>query len=76
MFRPGYYAIDSEVKTIKDLVKIADGLKEDAFLNRAQLFRETDDKNTKIIPVNLEKILNGSIPDIKLQKKRRPCHCI
>ena len=68
VFRPGYYAIDSEVKTIKDLVKIADGLKEDAFLNRAQLFRETDDKNTKIIPVNLEKILNGSIPDIKLQK--------
>ena len=74
VFRPGYYAIDSEVKTIKDLVKIADGLKEDAFLNRAQLFRETDDKNTKIIPVNLEKILNGSIPDIKLQKNDVSLH--
>lgn len=68
VFRPGYYAISSEVKTLRDLIKIAQGLKEDAFLNRAQLFRETDDKTIEIIPIDLKKLLAGAAPDIDLQK--------
>ena len=68
VFRPGYYAISSELKTLRDLIKIAQGVKEDAFLNRAQLFRETEDKTIEIIPVNLENLLNGTAPDITLKK--------
>ncbi len=67
VFRPGYYAINDGVRTVKDLITIANGLKEDAFLNRAQIFRETEDKQIKIIPVALGEILNGTAADIELQ---------
>lgn len=68
VFRPGYYAINDEVKTLRDLIKIANGLKEDAFLNRAQLFREMENKDIRVLPINLEKVVNGTAPDIKLRK--------
>lgn len=68
VFRPGYYAINGEVRTLKDLINIANGVKEDAFLNRALLYRETPDMNITVLPVDLGEILNGSAPDIQLQR--------
>lgn len=68
VFRPGYYAVNDEVKTLRDLIKVANGLSEDAFLSRAQLFRETEDKEIKVLPINLGKLINGTAPDVRLQK--------
>ncbi|MEK6547337.1 MAG: SLBB domain-containing protein, partial [Bacteroidota bacterium] len=37
VFRPGNYAIEAGLMTVKDLIKKSEGLREDAFLNRATL---------------------------------------
>ncbi|MES2590093.1 MAG: SLBB domain-containing protein [Bacteroidota bacterium] len=59
IFRPDDYAL-VEGMTLKDLIVKADGLKEDAFKNRALLIREMDDLTQEIKDVDLNKILNGS----------------
>lgn len=68
VFRPGYYAIGYDVNTIGDLIRRADGLTEDAFLNRAQLFREKDDLSSEVISVDLAGIMAGTSQDIELKK--------
>ncbi|WP_291126543.1 SLBB domain-containing protein, partial [Dysgonomonas sp. UBA7698] len=40
VFRPGYYEVGEQIKTIKNLIEKAGGIKENAFLNRAILTRE------------------------------------
>ncbi len=69
--RPGRYAINEKIKTVKDLIDIALGTKGDAFLNRAILNREKEDLTREIISVNLSALLQGQIPDIELRKNDR-----
>lgn len=71
IMRPGLYAISDEVKTIKDLIKKAEGLKEDAYLTRALLYREAPDLSIEVIPVDLRALMSGFIPDIALSKNDR-----
>ena len=40
VFRPGQYALDQNLQTVAQLIKKADGLREDAFKGRAILKRE------------------------------------
>lgn len=68
VFRPGYYALGSEVSTVGELIKRADGITEDAFLNRAQLFREKDDLSTELVSLDLGAILAGTAQDIELKR--------
>ena len=68
VFRPGYYALGSEVGTVKELIERANGLTEDAFKNRAQLFREKDDLSLEVVSVDLGAILAGTAADIELKK--------
>ena len=68
VFRSGNYAINDVIKTVKDLVMIAEGPREDAFLDRAILYREKDDLTREVISVDLGKLLNGEIEDIPLKK--------
>lgn len=65
---PGVYAIGIDVNTVKELVNIAGNPTEDAFLSRAQLFRENPDLSTKVIGIDLAGILKGTVPDIELKK--------
>ena len=65
---PGVYAIGIDVNTVKDLVNIAGNPTEDAFLSRAQLFRENPDRSTRVVGVDLAGILKGTVPDIELNK--------
>lgn len=65
---PGVFAIGIDVNTVKDLVNIAGNPTEDAFLSRAQLFRENPDRSTKVIGIDLAGILKGTVPDIELNK--------
>ncbi|WP_304237260.1 SLBB domain-containing protein, partial [Jiulongibacter sediminis] len=53
VFRPGSYALDEQLKTVGDLIKTAEGLKEDAFKTRVILRRENDNLDAEIITLNL-----------------------
>ena len=68
VYRPGFYAMGNDISTVRDLILKADGLLDDAFTNRAVLHRENPDKTLEVISVNTKGILNGTEPDILLQK--------
>ena len=64
----GQYELGGDVQTVRGLLKVADGLREDAFQNRAVMHREKDDLSLEMISVDIEGILGGSIADIPLKK--------
>ncbi len=68
VYRPGTFAISGDLKTIGQLIAKADGLTEDAYKQRALLYREGDDLQLEIIAVNLEDILSGKSPDVALKR--------
>ncbi|MCG9879317.1 MAG: SLBB domain-containing protein [Bacteroidia bacterium] len=67
VFRPGTYSI-TENKTLKTLIKNAEGLKEDAFLTRATLLRVKDDNALEMLSVNLKELLESG-SDIELRRE-------
>ncbi len=69
--RPGKYAIGDRVRTIKDLVNMAQGPTEDAYLSRVLLYREKDDLTSTMESVNLSDLMANRIPDIALRKNDR-----
>jgi protein involved in polysaccharide export with SLBB domain len=58
VFRPGPYSL-SEGMTVADLIEKADGLREEAYLLKATLFRKGDDLTPYIQSINLKKVLSG-----------------
>lgn len=68
VFRQGTFALD-EGLTLGKLIQKAEGLKGDAYTERASILRTNPDLSTSIIEVNLKEILAGSSPDIPLQRE-------
>lgn len=68
IYREGLYALDSSMKTIKQLIEKAEGLREDAFLNRAVLYRNKPDLTLETQAVDIAGIMNGSVADVGLRK--------
>ncbi|MBS5795309.1 MAG: SLBB domain-containing protein [Dysgonomonas mossii] len=68
VFRPGYYEVGGQIKTIKNLIEKAGGIKENAFLNRAILTRERADLTRETVPINLKNLFEGRTADINLRK--------
>lgn len=68
VYRAGLYQLDGTVNTVKQLIKKAEGLRGDAFLNRVIIDREHEDLSHEIIAIDLGRLLNGTIADIPLQK--------
>lgn len=66
--RPGTYAISDNVSTVKELINVADGLAEDAYLDRALIYRERPDKSLEVISVNIGDLMNGLTADIPLNR--------
>lgn len=66
--RPGRYAINDEIRTVKQLINKADGLAEDAYLERALIYRENPDLSKDVLSVNIGQLMNGQIADIALIK--------
>lgn len=66
VYRPGVYQLSDRISTVKQLVEIADGLKGDAFTNRALIQRERPNLTYETIAVDLMKVLSGEAEDIKL----------
>ena len=64
----GQYELGGEIQTVKGLLKVADGLREDAFVSRTVMHREKDDFSLEMVSVDVEGILEGSVPDVPLKK--------
>jgi polysaccharide export outer membrane protein len=68
VFRPGVYALQKG-PTLKQLIAIAEGLREDAFLNRATIRRLRQNLDTELIAIDLGKLMRGETPDIVLERE-------
>ena len=68
VYRPGIYQLSGTLNTIRELVNEAQGLTGDAFLNRSVLYRQHDDLTTEVLPVDIKSIMDGTSPNIALQK--------
>lgn len=68
VYRPGIYQFSGQLNTVKQLIEKAEGVMGDAFLTRAVLHREREDLTKEVIQVDLKNILNGTKPDIALQR--------
>ncbi len=68
VYREGLYQMNGEVNTVKQLIKKAEGLRGDAFLDRAQLQREHEDLSLEMIQIDLRGMLNGSVVDLPLER--------
>lgn len=68
VYRPGMYQMGGSVTTVRELVEKAEGVRGDAFLNRAVLHRYRDDLNLEIISIDMKGLLNGTVADIPLHK--------
>ncbi|MGC9341486.1 MAG: SLBB domain-containing protein [Bacteroidales bacterium] len=67
VYRPGEYALEDGM-TLNNLVGKAEGLRGDAFLPRASVYRLQEDYSLEVIPVDLRKIAENPAADIPLVK--------
>lgn len=67
VYRPGFFEL-SQGMSLAQLINKADGIKEDAFTERAQLIRLKEDLTKEIISFNVRDIINGK-QQIMLQKE-------
>ena len=68
VFRPGEFEVKSGM-TLRQLIEKADGIKEEAFLPRAYLYRLKEDHTQELITFNLADVIAGRGPTILLQRE-------
>lgn len=67
VFRPGKYQVGGDINSVRSLLEAADGTTEEAFTAHGIIHREKPDKTLEVIQVNIDGIMDGSVPDIPLQ---------
>lgn len=67
VFRPGMYQVGGDINSVRTLIEHADGLREEAFTARAVMHRMKKDRTLEVVPVDVEGILAGTVPDIPIQ---------
>jgi protein involved in polysaccharide export with SLBB domain len=70
VFRPGKFELEKGL-TLKGLIAKADGLREDAFLNRGYINRLNHDNTLALISFDVSKVLAGTDSDVALQREDR-----
>ncbi len=69
VLRPNTYAFHEGMR-VSQLIKMADGLREDVYLNRARIIRVKKDMTTELININLNGIITeDTLSDILLYKE-------
>ncbi|HSF53672.1 MAG TPA: SLBB domain-containing protein [Algoriphagus sp.] len=68
VYREGTFAL-SEGLTLSQLVKNAEGLRGDAYTERASILRTKEDLSSEMIEVNLKDVLAGTAPDVLLKRE-------
>lgn len=67
--RPGMYQIGEKVHTVRDLLNVADGLKDEAFTDRVIIHRMRKDHTLEVMSINLTAIMAGTETDVPLQNE-------
>ena len=70
VFRPGQYELDKGL-TLRGLINKAEGLTEDAFLNRGYINRLNPDNTQAMISFDVAKIIAGTANDLPLKREDR-----
>ena len=68
VMHPGQFQMDGRIQSVRDLLLAAEGLREDAFTERAVMHREKDDLTLEMVSLDIQGIMDGSQPDIALRK--------
>lgn len=69
VFHPGMYDWGTSNTTVRSLIESAGGLKEDAFTTHAVLHRMKPDRIRKVLSVDVEGIMAGTVPDLPLENE-------
>lgn len=69
VFRPGMYQIGDGINSVRTLVEQAEGVTEQAFLNRAIIHRMKADRTLEVVSVDLKGILAGTSADVPLKNE-------
>lgn len=69
VFRPGMYQVGGNISTVKSLIEAAAGLKEEAIGQHAVMHRMKADRTLEVLGVDINGILEGSVPDIPLRNE-------
>ena len=67
VFYPGQYQLGGKVNSVYELIEVAGGVREDAFLNRAILHHRNSDNTIESEAVNLKGIIEGTAADVQLK---------
>lgn len=68
VYRAGMYALDGQVSTVRQLIEKAEGVRDDAFLNRAVLYRDMPNTMREAQSVDVKALLENRVEDIVLRK--------
>ncbi|QQT30832.1 SLBB domain-containing protein [Sphingobacterium multivorum] len=68
VFRPGIFGLEPGM-TLKQVLEMADGVREDAFLERGIINRLKADNTSELISFNVRDILAGTAADIPLRRE-------
>lgn len=68
VFRPGVYSLEDNAN-VSTLIKNAEGVREDALLSRAVIYRKDENLNEQSFAIDLGGIINGKAGDIALQRE-------
>lgn len=64
----GKYQLGKEIQSVRELLQACDGLREDAYTERAIMHREKPDLTIEMVSVDVQGILDGKTADMPLQK--------
>ena len=69
VMRPGDYALEPGLETVRQLINRAEGLRKDAFTNRATIVRERPDMDKEVLSFDLGKLMRSEIADVPLLRQ-------
>ena len=69
VFRQGMFQLGEKVNSVRTLIEKAEGVTEEAMTSRAVIRRIKPNRTQEVISIDLNAILNGSIPDVPLQNE-------
>lgn len=64
----GQYQFGASIRTVKELITAANGLREDAYMERAIIRRLKDDLSRENVGIDIKGIIEGTSADIQLKK--------
>ena len=69
VFRPGMYHLGGKVSSVRSLIEMAAGLREEAMASHGVMRRMKPDRTQEVVSVDIEGILNGTVADVPLKNE-------